>query len=392
MNNTCTNTSTGTLIKNILRTAPNKGVRRWDRLEQDQLERLIDVLEECRGVGSLRMYELRKRLYEDQVIEWSNQQMSCARTYQEDRYAEAPMMPEYPRQISQPWILSPTPRRSQAIPTAQVTVHTQRIDCPRCHTDAESSYIADGVDTLRCLSCGHRIHKSGPVVPQPSSTLELHEIEENESMIDEALVVQGEEELIEDADELTAAMDLETLEAGEDVLEDAELSDLDVPELTENAELLYAQRVFWTNSRVRTLRQYLVSVSLTHPLMADKSHRDAVWAVATIEGHGISMSPVEQKKLGKWILMQSYEDLTRLLPMGEDETVSQIPSMDKWIKDWCIACALRSKSFYSPTAAAKRLSPAFAVSKTTFFVAVEFGRSEWLRRRQALKTMVYSRR
>jgi hypothetical protein len=81
-----------TAIRAILSAAPAYSrlhLYRWGRLDQADLKRLVQELEEGgHVVDPNQLYQLRYRLYEMDMVEFSNHLVRVARTNEENRYEE----------------------------------------------------------------------------------------------------------------------------------------------------------------------------------------------------------------------------------------------------------------------------------------------------------------
>lgn len=92
-----------TAIRGILSAAPSYSrshLYRWGRLDQTDLKRLVQELEEGgHVVDPNQLYQLRYRLYEMDMAEFSNHLVRVARTNEENRYEEdhEPESPSYPK-------------------------------------------------------------------------------------------------------------------------------------------------------------------------------------------------------------------------------------------------------------------------------------------------------
>lgn len=226
-------------------------------------------------------------------------------------------------------------RQTATVPAAPAA--TPLLECPRCHADANATYIPEGPDTLKCLSCGHRIYQSGPVRAPEPGLLDHTEIEQNETAIHEALFLSADEAEGEEDEELTAS-ECDPTELNEDSMEYASSHEIepdtfeditgDESDLRDVIDRLHEPAFHLFTKGHTPLRQSLVELMLQgreqdenktlHWVLAGQLSREGLDMVPTTNGDGT------RESIADWLNSLSTDDL--LILVGNPDTEHPILS------------------------------------------------------------------
>lgn len=195
------------------------------------------------------------------------------------------------------------------------------IECPKCHADARATYIQEGPDTLKCLSCGWHISRSGPRPNQDVSPLSDHEIALNEEHINHTLLLEDETELR--TDEMDIAQDWESEEQQSETLEyssshefevdnfeDTPEHEIDMPDLTDR---LHAPAFALFTQGHTPLRQRLIESMLEG--QDTTTNRTLHWTLAGQLVHDGVLAATEEDsaRITDWIKQLATADLLALV-------------------------------------------------------------------------------
>ena len=204
---------------------------------------------------------------------------------------------------------------------------TQRIECPKCHADAHGSYVAEEADTLKCLTCGHRVSRSGPVVSPEPARLSDDEIALNEERISQTLFREDETDAV--AEDLETGHDWEceaqhgeTLEYESsheidvDTFEDSPEDDIDMKDI---ADRLHAPAFALFTHGHAPLRQRLIELMLEG--RENASNRTLHWTLAgQLASEGLPPSPQDDAEhVTQWMNNLSTDDLLSLIGNPDTE-------------------------------------------------------------------------
>lgn len=217
--------------------------------------------------------------------------------------------------------------RSHAAPTPYSTPSIPAVTCPKCQADAAGSYVKDERDTLKCLTCGHHIYRSGPIVSPEPATLSEEEIALNEERINQPLVHEDEIEV--NADDHDVGHDWECVEPQAETLdyesshefegdtfEDSPEDEIEMGDLTDR---LHAPAFALFTQGHMPLRQRLIEL-----MLAGKDHaanRTLHWTLAgQLTGEGLPPSSQgESEQITQWINSLSTDDLLALIGNPDTE-------------------------------------------------------------------------
>ena len=215
--------------------------------------------------------------------------------------------------------------RSHASEPAAATPSLPAVICPKCQADAAGSYVEEDPDTLKCLECGHRIYRSGPIVSPEPATLSDEEIALNEERISETFFHEDEKEVSADDQEVghdwehmepqAETLDYESSHEIEvDTFEDSPEDEIDMRDLTDR---LHAPAfALFTQGHV-PLRQRLIELMLAGKDNAP--NRTLHWTFAG-QLTGLPPSPQDESEhITEWITSLSTEDLLALIGNPDTE-------------------------------------------------------------------------
>ncbi|NOS82004.1 MAG: hypothetical protein HOP32_10540 [Nitrospira sp.] len=201
------------------------------------------------------------------------------------------------------------------------------VECPKCHTDARGSYVAEADDTLKCLKCGHRVYRSGPIVSPEPGRLSDDEIALNEERISQTLSHEEDSDVaVEDLDtghdweceephgealDYSSSHEIEV-----DTFEDSPEDDIDMQDI---ADRLHAPAFALFTHGHAPLRQRLIELMLEG--RDNASNRTLHWTLAgQLASEGLPPSPQDHsEQVTQWITSLSTEDLLSLIGNPDTE-------------------------------------------------------------------------
>lgn len=240
-------------------------------------------------------------------------------------------------QSCQGYHLTPQP---SPVPPSPRPFAPSAIECPKCHADARATYVPDGPDTLKCLTCGWHISRSGPSLIQDVDPLSDQEIALNEERITLSLLHEDDHDGI--ADDVDTAPDCEfeeqqgeTLEYASshefevDTFEDTPEEDIDMPDITDR---LHAPAFALFTHGHAPLRQRLIELMLEG--QDTTTNRTLHWTLAGQLVHdGVEASTEEDSAhITHWIKQLSTADLLALVGnLDSDHPILAHPHAEHFI-------------------------------------------------------------
>jgi hypothetical protein len=219
--------------------------------------------------------------------------------------------------VARPTTVRPSPTRQTAPP----------VECPKCHVDARASYIAEDHDTLKCLTCGHHLYRSGPILSPAPATLSESDIALNEERISQTLF--REDEADDATDDLETGHDWECEDHQSDTLDYSSSHEIEVDmfedtpddeiDMRDVADRLHAPAFALFTHGHAPLRQRLIELMLEG--REDASKRTLHWTLAgQLASDGLPPSPQDESThVTNWINSLSTDDLLSLIGNPDTE-------------------------------------------------------------------------
>lgn len=244
----------------------------------------------------------------------------------------------------------PTPLTASTRPAAPSI-----IECPKCHADARATYIPDGPDTLKCLSCGWHISRSGPSLNQDVAPLSDQEIALNEERINHTLLQEDDAEVCTDETDLAQDWESEepqneTLEYTSshefevDTFEDTPEDEIDMPDITDR---LHAPAFALFTQGHAPLRQRLIELMLEG--QDTTTNRTLHWTLAGQLVHDGVLASTEEDSahITQWIKQLPTADLLALVGnLDSDHPILAHPHAEHFIPLDHLTQPLESALYY----------------------------------------------